>query len=188
MRKNNNLQNSYHDQKGVSVMFKALIVSDSHGLTKELEEIKNSHKVDFMIHCGDSELDMDADELEGFYKVAGNCDFDNRYPNEQLLELSGLNLLMLHGHFHQVKQNLNTLSKYTRNSNVSVICYGHSHVAKVTQIENQLFINPGSIYNPKGIKEKTYAIIEWDSPKEIQVKFYDLKGNHLEKLSYKASI
>lgn len=51
-------------------MTSVLITSDSHGLTKELEEMKEKHTVDLYIHCGDSELDFDAAELSPFIKLA----------------------------------------------------------------------------------------------------------------------
>ena len=40
---------------------KVLFVSDSHGLTAELEKLVENHQdeVDLFIHCGDSELDPD---------------------------------------------------------------------------------------------------------------------------------
>lgn len=87
-------------------MSTVLIISDSHGLTEELVEIKKRHQPDYMIHCGDSELDLDAEQLEDFYKVRGNCDTDNRYPDELVIELDGLTFFLVHGHLHQVKRDL----------------------------------------------------------------------------------
>ncbi|WP_010651072.1 YfcE family phosphodiesterase, partial [Oceanobacillus massiliensis] len=103
-------------------MTKVLILSDSHGLTDELNAIKERHQVKSMIHCGDSELDMDAAELEGFYKVAGNCDFDVRYPDEQTLEIGGLIFYVTHGHLHNVKMDLMGLSYRAKELNADVIC------------------------------------------------------------------
>ena len=168
-------------------MTKVLLVSDSHSLTEELTTIKERHTVDFMVHCCDSELEMDDAALKGFYIVGGNCDFDHRYPDEQILELGGLNFLIVHGHLHHVKRNLTVLANDARKRDATVICYGHSHVAKVTQSEDQLFINPGSIFQPKGISEKTYAIIEWENPKELQVKFYNIEGKEIKEYEYIAS-
>ena len=169
-------------------MNKVLVVSDSHGLMEELTVIKERHDVDFMVHCGDSELDVDADELEGYYKVGGNCDTDNRYPDKQVLELGGLTFLVVHGHLHQVKRDFTTLSYHAEEAGASIICYGHTHVAGAIQIKNQLFINPGSIHQSRGMKEKTYAILEWEEPKVLRVKYYDINGNRFEKLDYNASL
>ncbi len=52
-------------------MTKILIISDSHGWTEELEIVKQRHKdeVDYMIHCGDSELSNAHREISGFVTV-----------------------------------------------------------------------------------------------------------------------
>lgn len=165
-----------------------LIVSDSHGLTEELREIKARHQVDFMIHCGDSELDIDADELEGFYKVRGNCDFDLRFPDEQLIELGGITFFIVHGHLHNVKRDLITLSYAAEEKQASVICYGHTHIAGISEVNKKLFINPGSIRSPRGIDEKTYAILKWSTLDKIEINYYNLKGESYGKLDYKTSL
>jgi len=158
-------------------MTSVLIVSDSHGLTDKLSEIKTRHPADYYVHCGDSELDMDAGPLEEFYKVAGNCDHDSRLPNEEVLELDGITFLIVHGHLHRVKQGLHTLSLLAQEKEADIVCFGHTHVAGTAQDENRLFINPGSIRQSRGeIKEKTYAIVEWDETKKITVKYFTADG------------
>lgn len=171
----------------MDALTKVLIVSDTHGLTNELITVKERHAVDFMIHCGDSELEMDDMALKDFYLVGGNCDFDSRYPDEQMLDIGGLKFFIVHGHLHHVKKDLTALVDEARNREAAVICYGHTHVAGVTQSENQLFINPGSIYYPKGMKERTYAILEWDISNELRVKFYNLSGEVMKELDYLAN-
>ncbi len=171
----------------MGALTKILIVSDSHGLANELITVKERHAADFMIHCGDSELKMDDPVLKDFYLVGGNCDFDTRYPDEQVLELDGLKLFVVHGHLHQVKQNLMVLVNEARKRGAAVVCYGHTHAANVSQSEDQLLINPGSIILPRGIKEKTYAILEWENKKELKVKFYNLSGESIQELDYTAS-
>ena len=162
---------------------KVLILSDSHGLTRELEDIKERHQLQHMIHCGDSELDYDADELEDFVKVAGNCDFDTNYPNEEKLTIDGLTFFITHGHLYNVKANLISLSYRAAEENAQVVCFGHTHIAGAEQNNKQLFINPGSIRLPKARKEKTYAIMEWENTDEINVTFYTVQGEIVEALT-----
>ncbi|WP_067727255.1 YfcE family phosphodiesterase [Oceanobacillus damuensis] len=169
-------------------MTKVLIMSDSHGLTEEVSMIKARHDIKFMIHCGDSELDLDADEMDGFYKVAGNCDFDARYPDEQTIQLNDLTFYVTHGHLHHVKMGLLGLSYRAAEEKANVICFGHTHIAGVEQIDKQLFINPGSIRSPRNRQEKTYAIMEWDSPASVTVNFYTVNGDMLEDLAFHATI
>ncbi|MFD2628758.1 metallophosphoesterase [Oceanobacillus kapialis] len=169
-------------------MTQVLITSDSHGLTDELLQIKQKHKLEFMIHCGDSELDMDSQEMDGFYKVAGNCDIDTRYPEEQTLDIEGVKILAVHGHLHNVKQNLMTVGYRAEELGAKIICFGHTHVAGAQQVDGQLFINPGSIRQPRGRVEKTYAILEWKTPNEFNVTFHTLDGKEVQDLAYQASL
>ncbi|WP_174613963.1 metallophosphoesterase [Virgibacillus ihumii] len=169
-------------------MNKVLIVSDSHGLTKELNAIKKQHPDIRMIHCGDSELDMDAPELEGFVKVAGNCDFDSRYPQEQTVEIGGLRFFVAHGHRHQVKQGLMTISYRAMEQDADVVCFGHTHIAGAEKSGELLLVNPGSIRLPRLRDVKTYAILEWDTPDAVAVQFHTLSGETVEELAIKTSL
>lgn len=168
-------------------MAKVLVVSDSHGLTEELAEIKERHQLTYMIHCGDSELDMDSPQLDGFYKVGGNCDFDPRFPEEQVLEIDSLTFLAVHGHLHNVKLDLMKLSYRAEEADAQIVCFGHTHIAGAEQTGNQLFINPGSIRLPKKRTEKTYVILEWENVKDVKVSFFTIDGEEVAELSVQAS-
>lgn len=169
-------------------MTKVLILSDSHGLTDEITQITERHQLVYMIHCGDSELDMDAPKLEDFIKVAGNCDSDTRFPDEQTIQIEDLTCYVTHGHLQHVKMNLINLSYRAEEANAHVVCYGHTHIAGAEQIGKQLFINPGSIRLPNNRKEKTYAIMEWSSLEHVEVNFYTTTGELVKDLSYKATL
>ncbi|MUV39405.1 putative metallophosphoesterase YsnB [Lentibacillus sp. JNUCC-1] len=162
---------------------KVLIVSDSHGLTQELSQIKQRHEVSAMIHCGDSELDMDAEELQHYIKVAGNCDFDSRYPTEQAVEIGDLVFYVTHGHLTDVNAGLLALSYRSKEYNADVVCFGHTHKAGAELVDEQLLINPGSIKQSRGKYEESYAILTWDSKSEIHVDFYSVDGRLLDPLS-----
>ncbi|MFC2948581.1 metallophosphoesterase [Virgibacillus sediminis] len=169
-------------------MTRVLILSDSHGLTEELVEIKERHTVDYMIHCGDSELEMDAPEMERFYMVGGNTDMDNRFPEELTLTFNGLTFFIAHGHRHNVKGNIMTIAYRAEEENARVICFGHTHLAGAEKLGSQLLINPGSIRLPRNRSEKTYAIMEWESSEEIEVTFYTVSGEVVQDLTYRVSL
>lgn len=172
----------------VHVVTRVLILSDSHGLTDEVEDIKRRHQLKYMIHCGDSELDSNAVEMEGFFKVAGNCDYDSGYPDQETFTIGGLTFLITHGHLYHVKTNLMSLAYRAKEVGAQVICFGHTHVAGAQRIDKQLFINPGSIRLPKGQIEKTYAIMEWVSIDNIKVNFYSTGGEVVESLAYRSAL
>ncbi|PLT32357.1 metallophosphoesterase [Bacillus sp. V5-8f] len=163
---------------------KVLIMSDSHGLTREIDMIKDRHRddVDSMIHCGDSELPMASLEMTGFLSVRGNCDFDEDYPNERLEEIGGLHFFLTHGHHYNVKMTLMNLGYKSEEANARIVCFGHSHIAGSKLIDGRIFINPGSIRLPKGIQEKTYAILEHEN-QDVKLSFFNVEGNEIKQLS-----
>ncbi|MCZ0704552.1 putative phosphoesterase [Natronobacillus azotifigens] len=171
-------------------MPKVLIISDSHGWTKEVEMVKARHQdhVDQMIHCGDSELDYDETPMNNFVKVKGNCDFDDQYPEEVDFSVKGLHFFVAHGHMHQVKMTLMPISYRASEVGATIICHGHSHIAAAQRINDQIIINPGSIHLPRVRREKTYAILSWDDNGNYQVDFYDLEGQIVEDLSFDTTI
>lgn len=169
---------------------KVLILSDSHGLTDELVEIKKRHydEVVEIIHCGDSELPSSATELSRFVVVRGNCDFDQAFPNDKLIDVGSIRFYITHGHLYNVKMSLMNLRYRAEEMGAKVVCFGHSHIAGAEVIDGILFVNPGSILLPRMRKEKTYAILESIDEKEVVVKFYDLNGFEITTLMVKCKI
>lgn len=163
---------------------KVLIMSDSHGLTSEIDEIKKRHKdeVSLMLHCGDSELSFEDSELSSLRKVKGNCDFGSDFPDDIIEQLEGLSLYITHGHLYNVKATLMNLKYRALEVQANIVCYGHSHIAAAEMIEGILFINPGSIRLPVLRRQKTYAILELEN-KLAQVTFFEVNGELIEELS-----
>ncbi|NMD70679.1 metallophosphoesterase [Bacillus sp. DNRA2] len=164
-------------------MTKALIVSDSHRFVEELDHIKkkHQHEVDVMIHCGDSELFFDQPEIEGFVTVRGNCDYEMKYPDEQVVEFAGLKIFVTHGHLFSVKSTLMNLYYRAQELGANIVCFGHSHMLGMEQIDDILFINPGSIRLPRGRKERTYCILE-QVENQLEVSVYDLDKGEIAAL------
>ena len=172
-------------------MPKILILSDSHGWNQEVSEIKARHQdqVDAMIHCGDSELEYDSEALAGFEKVQGNMDMDFRFPEENDFEVGKLHFFVTHGHLLQIKSTLMHASYRAEELHANVICFGHSHVAGAEKVNDQLFINPGSIRQPRSVHPGSYAILEADDQlKEISVRFYTKEDKEITSLAYQTSL
>lgn len=163
---------------------KWLITSDSHGLVYELKQIIDRHKeeVELVIHCGDSELNVDHEVISDVLIVRGNCDGDRRFPNERIEEIGNEKLYITHGHHYNVKMTYVPISYRAEEVGATIVCFGHSHVATAFMENNIIYINPGSIYFPRQIKEKTYAICDMND-QEVTVTFYDVSGNVIEPLA-----
>lgn len=141
---------------------KYLVISDNHGnrdiLVKIFNEYKN--KVDAVFHCGDSELPRDDSIWEGVDVVKGNCDYINGYPNAVTKVIGSDSIFMTHGHLSSVNSGLDTIKSQAKQNGSNIIFYGHTHKAKTNFEDNILFVNPGSISQPRGIPYKTFAIVQ----------------------------
>ncbi|MBD1381164.1 metallophosphoesterase family protein [Metabacillus arenae] len=168
---------------------KALIMSDSHGLTEEVQLIKERHQgeVDAVFHCGDSELPLCEPTLEKIHIVMGNCDYDQKLPEEIIVDIKGVRFFVTHGHLHNVKSTLMNVKYRAEETNAQVVCFGHSHIAGVDYIDGILFLNPGSIHLPRVRREKTYAILEIEENKAT-VQFFEDSGKQVNELTHHFSL
>lgn len=164
-------------------MSKVLVISDSHGLTEELEVIRERHlkEVDLMIHCGDSQLMPDDKAITGYLTVMGNCDFGGGYPMETISEAAGRKFFITHGHRYSVKSTLMKLKYKAQELKADIVCFGHSHVLGAEVIDGILFLNPGSIRLPRERFEKTYVILELLVDK-IKLSVFEVNGRELTDL------
>ncbi|WP_408007119.1 metallophosphoesterase family protein [Pseudalkalibacillus sp. A8] len=163
-----------------------LVVSDSHGLTKELKEVVDLHKnqLDVMIHCGDSELPSDDPMLRPFYNVQGNMDLGHHdFPNETLIEEQDYRLFVTHGHLYNVKMSYMNLAYKAEEKGADLVFFGHSHTAESFEENGMVFVNPGSLRLPRGRKERSYAICECKDRHKIRVRFFEFDGEELTDLS-----
>jgi uncharacterized protein len=170
-------------------MSKVLVVSDSHGLTKELEVLRDRHlnEVDLMIHCGDSELEPDNKAMSGYLTVMGNCDFGGGYPLETTTEIAGRKFFITHGHKYSVKTSLMNLKYKASEVGADIACFGHSHILGAEVIGDTLFLNPGSIRMPRERSDKTYVILDL-SDESIKMSVFDISGHELKDLAYEFAL
>ena len=144
---------------------KILILSDSHGKTRQMADIVRKHRdnVEFVLFLGDYVGDIDAisaDFSGQIHAVAGNCDFLSPLPREMTLELGNRRIWMTHGDRFNVKLNLNKIQASAAERRADVCLFGHTHDAVVMEKNGILFINPGSISEPRGRGGKSYAMLE----------------------------
>lgn len=152
-------------------------MSDNHGDERVLTQVIEREAADHIIHCGDFCLvDTSLPARERMTVVRGNCDFAE-VPDELIWEKGGLRYFTTHGHRYQVKSSLMTLSYRARELTADIVCFGHSHIPYCAEHEGSLFINPGSLVEPRGVSEPTYAILETDDSNQVQVRFYTVAGS-----------
>lgn len=157
---------------------KLVVMSDSHGDRGVVENIKQQYagQVDAIFHNGDSELPTADPIWAGIQVVQGNCDWGATYPERLVTTLPGLTIAQTHGHLQAINFTWDKLAYFAQEAQADLCLYGHLHQAAAWQEAGIVFVNPGSVLQPRGqVQEKLYAVIEADET-SIRVAFYDL--NH----------
>ena len=130
-------------------MKKLVIISDTHGNAKGIEKLMPIiAENDYVIHLGDGAGDLRS-VWEAYpdkvYVCAGNCDFFSPWQAEGELEIEGVKIFYCHGHKYAVKSGLGILAQEAKKRGCAVALYGHTHIAKITEIDGVTLINPGSM-------------------------------------------
>ena len=167
---------------------KYLIVSDIHGSSDSCEFIYNEFKngkYDQILCLGDVLYHGPRNDLPENYKpkacieilnkikddiicVKGNCEaevdqmvLDFKILDDYDFKFKGYSIHMEHGHH---------LDTYKGNDNI--IMSGHTHIPVLEKKDNVIYLNPGSITIPKGGFKRSFAILD-----EEEIKVLDLNKN-----------
>lgn len=133
---------------------KILIVSDSHGRDKNLQQaIQNMGSyLDRMIHLGDSQ--HDPERLTGMVDcpvemVRGNCDGLSRLPGTKLVDLGPHKAMITHGHLYGGSVGIPQMKSMARENGADIVMFGHTHIPMLEQEDGMTVLNPGSISQPR---------------------------------------
>lgn len=164
---------------------KAYIMSDSHGGTRQLRAmLEHMHRVygpaDYYIHLGDGAEDFQALEYElravnfkaGLLGVKGNCDIiAPGVPEERVVHLGSLNVLMCHGHRYRVKSGTAILGYAAAEKGANVALYGHTHIPDTEWSGSVFTLNPGAA------RDGRMAVLTDDGKGGVgEIKLLDLNG------------
>lgn len=166
---------------------KIVVVSDSHGDRNIIQKLvgRYANRVDGIFHCGDSEMSVDDPLVSKLHIVRGNMDLA-AFPDHYLEMVDGRNILMTHGHHQNVNGGLLNLELYARSLSADIVLFGHTHQLTATFDDNILFVNPGSISQPRGRYAEiggTYAVIVSDE-KQVTVQYYNRDFQPLNNLKF----
>jgi len=138
---------------------KWVVVSDNHGMTNILTDIKSiHHDADHFIHLGDSEFIRENPEMRGYKAVMGNC--DGPWFDKTAILIDGPRAFLTHGHLYSVNNSRGQHADAAKPADCRYVLYGHTHVRKIEEIDGILCINPGSIAQSRSEEPETYLVIE----------------------------
>lgn len=165
---------------------KLLIVSDNHEDRQSIEDLIHIYEdeVDQMLHLGDSMFN-DLDQVwQKMIPIKGNNDRGEGYIKNTIVSLGQAKIYASHGHKLDVQKTREKLAEEAKKNGCQFACYGHTHIAKVEEIDNILVINPGSITLPRGpLPKKLYAILSVDEDRHYQLHYYDHNHTEVKELS-----
>jgi putative phosphoesterase len=118
-----------------------LVLSDSH--SRLVDDIK-FNKYDFVIHCGDYGNSYEILKNNNVVFVRGNCDYQG--DNERIITINNKKILILHGDLYNVKYDYIRLTYRGEASGASIVFFGHTHRQDLYELNDIMYINPGS-YN-----------------------------------------
>ena len=151
---------------------KILIVSDTHGRHRNLEEVLDREgPVDMLVHLGDTEGGEDyicaLADCET-HIIAGNNDFFSFLPKEREFRLGKYNIFITHGHNYYVSMGTARLKEEARLRKADIVMYGHTHKPDLEFDEDIIVINPGSLSYPRQEgRRATFVMMEIDAEGEV---------------------
>jgi uncharacterized protein len=116
------------------------VLSDTHGLLRT-EVIKQLQGSDVIIHAGDigsETIIPDLERIAPVYAVRGNVDngaWAYNFPLTNAVQVGETFIYVYHGHLEL---------DVAIDKNFQVVISGHSHVPKLEQVGDVLYLNPGS--------------------------------------------
>ncbi len=153
---------------------KILIVSDTHGSHRSLEEVLEREKdIDMMIHLGD--VEGGADYIEALvdcplHIIAGNNDFFSDLPREKEIFIEDHHIFMTHGHAYYVSLDETRLRREALGRGANIVMYGHLHRPSYTEEGGLIILNPGSISYPRQAGRRgTYMIMDTGAAGSVKV-------------------
>ncbi len=157
------------------MVMKSLIVSDIHGNYDNFKKAIDENSFDKLIVLGDlfnygfysSDLkDNNIINLLQTYKdklilIRGNCD---KYINYEKTNLYAHDLITILFNHHEVT--LTHGDRYSKGFLPSyhgdIFIQGHTHIPLLSKERNIIYVNPGSVGNPRGESSASYVIFEDD--------------------------
>ncbi len=145
-----------------------VLVSDTHGRNEVFAQLRERHPLaNAYLHAGDSETD--PINLDGFASVQGNNDYYSSHPDQLVLDLGGVRVLMVHSHQYHNANRIPGLVARAKKAGAKLVFYGHTHIYSVTTVDGITLVNPGSLWRNRDFTPESYALITvFDEQIEIE--------------------
>lgn len=151
-----------------------------------LQEILERYEgaASYFFHCGDSELDPQDEIWQKYIAVKGNCDYGGGFPDERVVKTGQDTVYITHGHLSNVRFGLTQLSLKAEAAQANLVLFGHTHQIGCEMHNGVLYVNPGSVTQPRGqILIPAYAVID-SNDEEFDVQYFHRDHEQLKDLHF----
>lgn len=93
--------------------------------------------------CTKETMDYLRSLASDIHMVRGDFD-ESTYPESKIISIGHFKIGVIHGHQIVPWDDLKSLELTARQMNVDILVSGHTHVCKIYEKDNVLFVNPGS--------------------------------------------
>ena len=141
-----------------------LVISDSHGRSREIEKaIEAQPEAKHIFFLGDCVRDIEdlvyCYPERNFHIVEGNCDGYTMYKTVDAENLFCKRIVYTHGHSLGVKGGKARLYTLAKEQRADIVLFGHTHVAEAEYCDGTYFVNPGSLCSGR-CGFTSYAVID----------------------------
>jgi putative phosphoesterase len=166
---------------------KLLVLSDTHGDVTSLKAALNWAKdhippndtILAAAFLGDGLSDLQsAADAAGFYSdwklVGGNNDYGISMPEALTFDFAEHRFFMCHGHRYSLYGGYHTLITAAKNAGADIALYGHTHIPYYKIVNGISLVNPGSVGRPRSRIGATFALIECQENRPLNVRFFKI--------------
>jgi hypothetical protein len=127
--------------------------------------------VDHILHAGDigkPEIITELRSIAPVTAVYGNVDsfpLISQFSERVVLTFAGCKILMTHIVDDRTSQGIRRLIHSTNEPEVSIVIYGHTHVARIEVVEKVMLFNPGSAGPARWQTKPSAGLLTLDSGK-----------------------
>jgi len=170
---------------------KLLVISDTHGSVNVLkavfkwaaERMPPKDSICAAAFLGDGIEDINpAMDAAGFscnwVIIKGNNDFYVKEAESAVFDFVNYRFLICHGHRYSLYGGYHALVTAAKANDANVVLSGHTHIPHQKIVDGIYLINPGSVGRPRSRIGSTFAVIECEEGKQLNVEFFgiDMKG------------
>ena len=168
-----------HICKGVLLMYKIVVISDTHGDFDILYDIiKRNQAADMFIHLGDGEREYDDVRNlfpeKAFLYVRGNNDWGTQ-PLMHTFFLNNHKFYLTHGHSFSYSNMESFISSTAAANGCDVALFGHNHVPCILTENGVQLFNPGSPVRPRGMSKPSFGIITINNDDTLKFEIKEYK-------------